>query len=123
MSKKTLGQFYTTKSDYILQGFVIPPTVISVIEPFVGNGDLLPWIGSIPCMELYDIDPKIPEASKRDTLKNRPLQVFFEDFDIRTSDRRYHHHSSEFLFFYQKNRYRIEKRFLKCFQHSQNKRF
>jgi hypothetical protein len=72
MSKKTLGQFYTTKSDYILQGFVIPPTVISVIEPFVGNGDLLPWIGSIPCMELYDIDPKIPEASKRDTLKNPP---------------------------------------------------
>ena len=45
MSKKTLGQFYTTKSDYILQGFVIQPTVISVIEPFVGNGDLLPWIG------------------------------------------------------------------------------
>ena len=42
-SKNALGQFYTTNSDYILEGFDIQ-TYNEIIEPFVGQGDILNWI-------------------------------------------------------------------------------
>jgi hypothetical protein len=41
--KSNLGQFYTTKYEYILQTFSIPNN-IPIIEPFAGNGDLLQFI-------------------------------------------------------------------------------
>ena len=43
-NKSKLGQFYTTNYNYILQNFVIPIDVSSIIEPFAGNGDLLNFI-------------------------------------------------------------------------------
>jgi len=44
-SKKQLGQFYTTNAEYILRDINIPNIVgINIIEPFVGRGDLLPYI-------------------------------------------------------------------------------
>ena len=55
-SKSKLGQFYTTNSDYILQGMKVPDGV-NVIEPFCGQGDLVKWVGRE--VERYDIDPKI----------------------------------------------------------------
>ena len=39
MSKSQLGQFFTTNYEYILQ--TGPSDVSCVVEPFVGNGDLL----------------------------------------------------------------------------------
>lgn len=42
--KKSLGQFYTTRCNYILQGMTIPTTTKIIIEPFVGQGDLLKFI-------------------------------------------------------------------------------
>ena len=69
-SKKTLGQFYTTNYEYILEGFDIP-NGSKAIEPFVGQGDLLKWVGPRYSVEAYDIDPKI-DAITRDTLANPP---------------------------------------------------
>ncbi len=70
ISKKALGQFYTTNYEYILEGFSIPPNS-KVVEPFVGQGDLLKWIGPDHSVEVYDIDPKI-DAITRDTLVDPP---------------------------------------------------
>lgn len=69
-SKRSLGQFYTTNVDYILQRMQIPVN-FKLIEPFVGNGDILKWIGH-DIDEIYDLDPKIKNCKKRDTLKNPP---------------------------------------------------
>ena len=69
-SKKALGQFYTTNYEYILEGFNVP-SGSKVVEPFVGQGDLLKWIGPDHSVEVYDIDPKI-DAITRDTLVDPP---------------------------------------------------
>jgi hypothetical protein len=69
-SKKKLGQFYTTNYEYILKGFCVPEGS-TIIEPFVGQGDLIKWLGPEREVEVYDIDPKI-EALTRDTLSNPP---------------------------------------------------
>ena len=69
-SKKALGQFYTTNYEYILEGFSVP-SGSKVVEPFVGQGDLLKWIGPDHSVEVYDIDPKI-DAITRDTLLDPP---------------------------------------------------
>lgn len=44
-NKKSRGQFYTTHSAYILDGFPAPPSdVMRIVEPFAGKGDLMDWI-------------------------------------------------------------------------------
>lgn len=76
MSKATLGQFYTTNYEYILQGFSLPVDVKSIIEPFCGNGDLISFVHKFnPLLipEEYDIDPKRPTTIKRDTLAHPPM--------------------------------------------------
>lgn len=72
--KNKLGQFYTTNYKYILSNMKIPENVKTIIEPFVGNGDLLKFINNKNKynLEIYDIDPKIPNTIKQDTLKNPP---------------------------------------------------
>lgn len=74
MSKSQLGQFYTTNYEYILSDMMIPRNVKTIVEPFVGNGDLLNFIQNkkIYEIETYDIDPKIENAIKRDTLADPP---------------------------------------------------
>ena len=73
--KKTLGQFYTTNYNKILQGLTIPKNVSHIIEPFAGKKDLLKKFNKtrrklkITC---YDIDPKEKKIIKRDTLLNPP---------------------------------------------------
>jgi len=69
--KKKLGQFMTTNYEYILQGMKIPDKV-SLIEPFVGNGDLLKFVKSQHKIECYDLDPKNENTIRRDTLLNPP---------------------------------------------------
>jgi len=78
-SKKQFGQFYTTNYKKILNGLYIPQycAAETIIEPFVGQGDLLEFIkgGFAACtctVEMYDIDPKIPGTIKRDTLLEPP---------------------------------------------------
>lgn len=74
MSKKTLGQFYTTNYDYILSNMIIPDNIETIIEPFVGKGDLLNFIKNKNNfnIEIYDIDPKYKNTIKCDTLLNSP---------------------------------------------------
>lgn len=69
--KSQLGQFFTTNADYILQGLEIPRSVEHVIEPFAGNGDLLPT-STFFKLECYDIDPKKDFIVGRDTLLDPP---------------------------------------------------
>lgn len=79
LSKKSLGQFYTTNHEYILQGLKIPDNIINIIEPFAGNGDLLNFINKEQetnnikyTIECYDIEPKKNDIIKRDTIKDPP---------------------------------------------------
>lgn len=74
MCKNELGQFYTTNYEYILTNMEIPKNVKTIIEPFVGNGDLIKFIKNKNeyNIEIYDIDPKISETIKQDTLLNPP---------------------------------------------------
>lgn len=72
-TKTRLGQFYTTNFKYILQDMYIPSEVVKIIEPFVGNGDLLCFIDKSEYeIEMYDIDPKIELTIKSDTLLDPP---------------------------------------------------
>lgn len=70
--KQKLGQFFTTNYTYILQNMKIPANVSTIIEPFVGNGDLLNFLDSKYILECYDIDPKRPTDTCRDTLNDPP---------------------------------------------------
>ena len=75
-NKKSRGQFYTTNSSYILDGFSLPPTNIRcIVEPFAGKGDLIEWIKKSNCtaeIQAFDIEPKGNSIIKRDTLVNPP---------------------------------------------------
>jgi len=77
MSKSQLGQFYTTNYQYILSNMKLPENVKTIVEPFVGNGDLLKFIKNKTKynLEFYDIDPKITNTIKRDTLTNPPNYI------------------------------------------------
>ena len=73
MSKKKLGQFYTTNYNYILKNITIPDDIKDIIEPFAGNGDLLNFIDKSKYnIQCYDIDPKQDYIIKRDTLLDPP---------------------------------------------------
>lgn len=80
--KQALGQFFTTNQEYILHGFSIPENVKTVIEPFAGNGDLIPFIENFRSkrdeinepitVEYYDIEPHLPFIVQQDTILNPP---------------------------------------------------
>ena len=72
-NKKKYGQFFTKKYEYILQNFKIPNNINNIIEPFVGNEDLLKFIDIKKYnIEKYDIEPQNKSIIKRDTLLNPP---------------------------------------------------
>jgi hypothetical protein len=78
--KKDRGQFFTTRSSYILDGLPLPLTlkgIRCIIEPFAGKGDLVEWVKekwgvSPPVVEAYDIEPNQPYIQARDSLKHPP---------------------------------------------------
>jgi hypothetical protein len=72
--KKDKGQFYTTQSSYILEGFDVPSDARCIMEPFAGQGDLIDWAkqrSALP-IESYDIQPKRDDIQQRDTLHDPP---------------------------------------------------
>lgn len=75
-NKKIYGQFFTTNSEYIIGNLISDiPNNINIIEPFVGNGDLISDIPNNSNIEIYDIEPKIDNVIKQDTLKNSPIYL------------------------------------------------
>jgi hypothetical protein len=77
MNKKyKLGQFNTTKKDYILQGMEEYATGKQWVDPYAGDGDLLDWanLHGATSIEGFDVDPsKVSEIIKhQDTLLEPP---------------------------------------------------
>ncbi len=58
MSKKSLGQFNTTRSDYILEGFEEFVHGKAWLDPYAGNCDLLNWVrrNGATSISGYDVD-------------------------------------------------------------------
>ena len=74
-TKQLLGQFYTTSDPFLGSDAFslwnnLRPKNTKVIEPFAGSGLLYSyleedWVG-------YDIDPKLDNIIKQDTIENFP---------------------------------------------------
>ena len=81
MNKKILGQFFTTNSEYILDGFQDYIKNKNITDPFCGNKDLLNWAikNNAKSVIGYDIDKKYIDNKVtflNDSLKN-PLKYDF----------------------------------------------
>lgn len=81
MSKKQLGQFFTTNSDYILQGLEDYIREKDIIDPFAGGGDLILWAKQHGAKDIkgYDIDEQYIDNKKvfsNDSINN-PLKYKF----------------------------------------------
>ena len=73
--KKQFGQFFTTNSDYILQGFKRFVKNKEIIDPFAGNQDLIKWSEKNNCKKItgFDCDKKYVDNKKvfyNDSLNN-----------------------------------------------------
>ena len=73
--KNQLGQFFTTNSDYILQGFEEFIKNKEIIDPFAGNQDLFKWAEKNNCKKIagFDYDKKYCDNKKvfhNDSLNN-----------------------------------------------------
>jgi len=66
LKKKNLGQFFTTNSDYILQGFESFVKNKEVFDPFAGNQDLIRWAEKNKCKNIigFDCDKKYIDNKK-----------------------------------------------------------
>ena len=64
MTKKQLGQFFTTNFDYILQNLEKYTKGKEVIDPFAGNGDLIGWAkkNGVKKIKGFDIDKKLVDG-------------------------------------------------------------
>jgi hypothetical protein len=64
--KKQFGQFFTTNSDYILQGFEKFVKNKEIIDPFAGNQDLIKWAQKNNCKKVdgFDCDKKYVDNKK-----------------------------------------------------------
>ncbi|MBU2539596.1 hypothetical protein KJ786_00320 [Patescibacteria group bacterium] len=56
MNKQQSGQFFTTNSDYILQGLEKFVKNKEVVDPFAGNQDLLKWAQKNNCKKVIGFD-------------------------------------------------------------------
>ena len=79
--KKQLGQFFTTNSDYILQGLDEFIKSKEIFDPFAGNGDLIKWSKKNGCKKVvgFDCDVKYTDNKKvflNDSINN-PKQYKF----------------------------------------------
>lgn len=58
--------------DELFNGCTRPPKGCIVIEPFVGDGEVLKWIGTDNIVIPYDSDPKFPKVIRRNALIEKP---------------------------------------------------
>lgn len=72
-TKSQLGQFYTTNAQYIVGNLLDDfDTEIPVIDPFVGEWDLLNQLGQQYQKFGFDLDPKNAATIRQDTLNSPP---------------------------------------------------
>ena len=66
MTKSQLGQFFTTNSDYILQGLEEFIKNKEITDPFAGNQDLFGWAKKNKCKKIigFDCDKKYTDDKK-----------------------------------------------------------
>ncbi|MFH1967794.1 MAG: hypothetical protein ABIJ84_00215 [bacterium] len=66
MSKKQLGQFFTTNSDYILQGFEKFIKGKEIVDPFAGSKDLIFWADKNKAKKIkgFDCDKNLVDDEK-----------------------------------------------------------
>ena len=66
VQKRNFGQFFTTNSDYILQGFEQFVKNKEITDPFAGNQDLLRWAEINNCKKIigFDCDKKYIDDKK-----------------------------------------------------------
>ena len=64
--KKQFGQYFTTNSDYILQGFGKYIRGKNIVDPFAGNQDLISWAQKNKSKTVigYDCDKKYVDDKK-----------------------------------------------------------
>ncbi len=75
MNKQSYGQFYTKNSEYIIGDLILEfleYNYDTLVDPFAGECDLLNLFHSSVKKEAYDIDPKLENIIKQDTLLNPP---------------------------------------------------
>lgn len=68
MSKKELGQFYTTNAKFIIGDLIDKIETKDIVDPFSGNWDLLNLFDSSYIKTGYDIDPKNEQTIKKNSL-------------------------------------------------------
>lgn len=68
MSKKELGQFYTTNAKFIIGDLIKNIKSKTIVDPFVGNWDLLNLFENSYNKIGYDIDPKNDDTIKKNSL-------------------------------------------------------
>ncbi len=79
--KKQLGQFFTTNSDYILQGFEEFVKDREVSDPFAGNQDLMEWSKNHGAKKVigFDVDEEYIDDKKvflNDSINNQKKYKF-----------------------------------------------
>lgn len=61
-----------TTVEELFQGCKRPPKGCIVIEPFVGDGEIMKWIGTDNIIIPYDADPKLPKVLRRNVFIEKP---------------------------------------------------
>ncbi len=70
VKKQSLGQFFTTNSDYILQGFSGFVMKKDVTDPFAGSQDLLNWAKNNKCKKIIGFDCDKNYVDKKNVFLN-----------------------------------------------------
>ena len=73
VKKRNLGQFFTTNSEYILQGFEKFVKKREVIDPFAGNQDLMNWAKNNNCKKIIGFDYDKNYTDKKNVFLNDSL--------------------------------------------------
>jgi len=68
--KRQFGQFFTTNSDYILQGFEGFMKNKEVTDPFAGNQDLIKWVRKNGCEKAVGFDYDKKYVDDKNVLNN-----------------------------------------------------
>ncbi len=72
--KQNLGQFFTTNSDYILQGLGVFVKDKEVFDPFAGKQDLLNWSKKNGCKKVVGFDCDKKHVDNKNVFLNNSLK-------------------------------------------------